>query len=328
MNPLFLIDNDRWAASRWLGAIEPVTCKIDRFYMDGEINIDDLSRKMSQASVVVIHGIWMIMYLMSKGVELDYSKTKLIVGSHPKHTLGMVKRELEEGTRFGVSFRELLKMMDRFCEVALVSKRMMYNFGSLLNTKTTYLPLPTDSSLFFPECRICEKEKVVFGWAASLYFHNDIKGFFDVLMPCIRRYYDSIDGDVRKAKFRLACPELSPVCFEDMPSFYNEIDVFICTSMSEGSPNVVREAMSCGRPVLSTDVSDVAEWMSGGAGWLLDRKSDALFERVVELSSNRTLVRTAGERARRYAVEHFDPNAVVENWKEFLSLDTFRYLIP
>ena len=39
-------------------------------------------------------------------------------------------------------------------------------------------------------------------------------------------------------------------------------DVFLMTSFSEGSPQVIKEAMACNRPIVSTNVGDV-EWVFG-----------------------------------------------------------------
>ena len=44
-----------------------------------------------------------------------------------------------------------------------------------------------------------------------------------------------------------------------MPIWYNASDVIILTSIYEGSPNVIKEAMACNVPIVSTDVGDVQQ---------------------------------------------------------------------
>lgn len=49
---------------------------------------------------------------------------------------------------------------------------------------------------------------------------------------------------------------------DTMPLYYNASDVLLFTSHREGSPNVIKEAMSCNLPIVSTDVGDIA-WVLG-----------------------------------------------------------------
>ena len=52
---------------------------------------------------------------------------------------------------------------------------------------------------------------------------------------------------------------LSKIENNKLPLYYSAADVVILTSVSEGSPNVIKEAMACNCPIVCTDVGDVRE---------------------------------------------------------------------
>lgn len=52
----------------------------------------------------------------------------------------------------------------------------------------------------------------------------------------------------------------------DIPLFMNGCDAFVFTSMQEGSPNVVKEALACDLPVVSVPIGDTAERLRGIEG--------------------------------------------------------------
>jgi glycosyltransferase involved in cell wall biosynthesis len=53
-----------------------------------------------------------------------------------------------------------------------------------------------------------------------------------------------------------------PVPHEQVFKYLMSVDLLLLTSSMEGSPNVVKEAMSCNCPVVATDVGDIA-WLFG-----------------------------------------------------------------
>jgi glycosyltransferase involved in cell wall biosynthesis len=59
---------------------------------------------------------------------------------------------------------------------------------------------------------------------------------------------------------------LERVKHADVPLWLNASDCLILTSEHEGSPNIVKEALACGVPVVSVDVGDVAERIDGISG--------------------------------------------------------------
>ena len=60
--------------------------------------------------------------------------------------------------------------------------------------------------------------------------------------------------------------ELKGYTREEVTLLMCAADAFLLTSFMEGSPQVIKEAMACGCPIVSTDVGDVKERMAGVEG--------------------------------------------------------------
>ncbi len=56
---------------------------------------------------------------------------------------------------------------------------------------------------------------------------------------------------------------LGSIPHADIPIYLNACDVLLLTSKWEGSPNIIKEAMACGTPIVCTDVGDV-RWLLEG----------------------------------------------------------------
>lgn len=84
-------------------------------------------------------------------------------------------------------------------------------------------------------------------------------------------------------------------------------DVFLLTSISEGIPLTVIEAMAAGLPVVSTRVGGIGEIVVEGSTGLLACSGDdaALAEHLVQLADNRERRVQMGERGRQRAREVF-----------------------
>jgi glycosyltransferase involved in cell wall biosynthesis len=99
---------------------------------------------------------------------------------------------------------------------------------------------------------------------------------------------------------RVACAEaerrIGPIRLEvacdvqpdAMPNLMAAADCLLLTSSVEGSPNVVKEAVSCGLPVISTDVGDVREVLSRvQPSWVCAAQPEALAAALVQCLSTR-----------------------------------------
>lgn len=62
---------------------------------------------------------------------------------------------------------------------------------------------------------------------------------------------------------------------DETPYWYNAADIVLMTSKWEGSPNAVKEAMACSRPIVATNVGDIAERVEGVEGCYVAQSRDA-----------------------------------------------------
>ncbi len=115
-------------------------------------------------------------------------------------------------------------------------------------------------SLFRPErlerFENVNKRTVRFGWVGnSKWMTGDLKGINTIIKPAIEELQaDGYDVElITSDRLNKLIPH------EEMPNFYNQIDCYICASVSEGTPNPVLESMACGVPVISTDVGLIPE---------------------------------------------------------------------
>jgi glycosyltransferase involved in cell wall biosynthesis len=68
---------------------------------------------------------------------------------------------------------------------------------------------------------------------------------------------------------------------EAIPNYLNAADVLLLTSDHEGSPVVIKEAMACNLPIVSTNVGDVSEVIGGVEGcFLAEHTAEDLADKV------------------------------------------------
>ncbi len=94
----------------------------------------------------------------------------------------------------------------------------------------------------------------------------------------------------------------------DIPYYMNACDVLVFTSLQEGSPNVVKEALACNLPVVSVAVGDVAERLRGIAGCEVCDEDRA---ETIAAALERVL-RRGGRAAARPAVQELDERRMTE----------------
>lgn len=115
------------------------------------------------------------------------------------------------------------------------------------------------------------------------------------------------------------------ICFagfrDDIPQLLSASDLFVLPSYSEGLPVSVLEAMSCGLPVVATDVGGMREIIKdGNNGILVPSQNPSLLSKAIELCrENKSLSEAIGIAGRNYVIEKFSMKCMLDRYHDMYS---------
>ena len=137
-------------------------------------------------------------------------------------------------------------------------------------------------------------------------------------VPYYKEYYDTCMNE--KEKLKVDCLTFHSHS-SDVRSLYRNADVFCLPSLYEGYPNVVCEAMSCGLPILCSNVCDNPNIVEHGVnGFLFDPKDmNDIVEKILLFVSLPEAERLAmGVKSRDIAIEKFSKITFLEKYESIL----------
>lgn len=96
------------------------------------------------------------------------------------------------------------------------------------------------------------------------------------------------------------------VPYEHLERAYQYADIFVLTSLSEGMPSVILEAMGCGLPIVASDVGGNNEIVREGENGFLIQGDDyvTLAQRLATLINDGALRRRMGQRSRELSLRY------------------------
>jgi teichuronic acid biosynthesis glycosyltransferase TuaC len=169
----------------------------------------------------------------------------------------------------------LCRMFTRYFErVIVVSEEMK---DRLRSREAYVIPCGVDLHLFQPESKSEKRAELgIDPHARVVLWAGD---------PRPEKRYELVSAAMEKLKTRRKDVELVTLSGKPhsiVPKYMNAADVLVLTSDAEGSPMVVKEAMACNVPVVSTNVGDVAVLTSGTQGCFITSRDPADIARKLD----------------------------------------------
>ncbi len=102
----------------------------------------------------------------------------------------------------------------------------------------------------------------------------------------------------------------------DTAGFYEGLDLYLNTSIHEGIPMSILEAMAKGIPVVAPDVGGIREIIEDGIhGYLVkDRDPKSFCDKCIKIYEDRGLQKIMGVAARERVIERFSLVSMVKNY--------------
>jgi teichuronic acid biosynthesis glycosyltransferase TuaC len=228
-----------------------------------------LRRRLANNSIDLVHA-----HIGFAGmVARTQWKVPVVVTFHGSDLLGLINARGEKAL-----LNPLVvgagKMLSRHVDAAIVQNRQM---AALLNNRPNVFVISCEIDLhtFQPT----EKSQA----RAALGLDQDKKYLLFAANPQIAvKRFPLARAVAEEWKRRDRSTELLVVYQEPqerLALYMSACDVLVFTSYQEGSPNIIKQAMACNLPIVSTDVGDVREVIAGTRGCYV---SDAGVDRFVE----------------------------------------------
>ena len=126
----------------------------------------------------------------------------------------------------------------------------------------------------------------------------------------------------------------------DLPRIYAGLEMVVCTSINEGTPVALLEAMASGKAIVSTDVGGVRDLMAGRPnpiegmelfenGILVPRDPQLLARAILYLLGNRDQCRSMGQVGRQFVRNRYSQIRLADDLERlYLSLARAKGLLP
>lgn len=290
----------------------------------------ELARIFKENKVDIIHTHGWVTLIYSSVASLIAKNRVLIHGEHGVFHLDNRRRK--------TAFRFISSYVDKYITVSYSLEKELEELVNIGYGKIITIPNGVDLQKFVPlsSAAICDIKADlgiplsvhVIGSAGRL---EPIKNYemllhvFANLCRCVDVHCVLIGNGSQRTKLEVLAKQLGvgeKVHFTgkvDNPhQVMSVLDIFVCTSFSEGMSNTVLEAMACGKPIVATNVGDNGKLVDDGCnGFLvLSEDSKGLEKALNLLISDKEMLKKFGSCSRKIAEEKYDILKMVISYQD------------
>ena len=309
-------------------------------------NISSLStfiKSVQSSNIIHVHGHPYLSSLFAARIAKRYGKPVILTQHNTFIEYESSIWEYAERFNDTVVGKQVLKTTDKIITVSNATKDYVLSLGAdpkkirVLHNGVDvdrFKPVPELREKIRKKLDIPQNAKVVLSVRRLVY-----KNGIDTLIKCAKTAindnaqliflvvgtgpdFEAVKTKVNQMGISERCKLVGFVSDTDLPAYYNAADLFVLPSKSgEGLPLVGLEAMSCGLPVVATNVGGISEVMVENCGRLVPPDSPGALAGAV-LEFTRRDLSPLRRQLRAIAVEKFSWDSNVERlvkiYEEFI----------
>lgn len=248
--------------------------------------------------------------------NVHYDKLDIVLLSNPNICLPISTVKIptiakESGLKIIGQYCGEVQEIYKYANLIITISPQTYNFAKEKYTcPVIYLPESIDTQFF--NVKETNPNSFVVGWAGREHV--------------VKRTHllDKLDYPIKKQANWGTKYFNDGATSQPMLDFYHSIDCLVLTSASECQPRVIMEAMSCGLPVISTDVGSVSMMLD--KKWIVPtipehKVIEEMNKKLKLLANNPELRKNVGKRNRNFIYNNFSWEKNQKYWD-----DVFTYL--
>lgn len=260
---------------------------IDKINSIYKLQAESLEKKGVSVDFFLIHGNGISAYLDSNKQLKKVLRSKKYDIVHAHYGLTGFLTILQKGVKVIVTFHgsDIHNPFVRLISfiTAFFADKNIFVSQKLLNKcpsrKSIIIPCGVDLERFFPINKFKARNELNFSQDKNYVlfagaFNDPIKDY-----PLAQKLISEFENT--------QLIEIKKLDYTQVNKYLNAVDLVLLTSKSEGSPQIIKEAMACNCPIVSTDVGDIVKIINGAKLCYVSNKYNDLKKAIFEILNNK-----------------------------------------